>query len=877
MIQRVQAGLGDRYDLIREIGAGGMAIVYLAIDRRHARQVAIKVLRPELAAAIGAERFLREIGVVASFEHPHIASLYDSGESDGLPYYVMPFIEGMSLEALIRRDKQLAIDDVVELTRQIASALDYSHARGIVHRDIKPQNILMSSGQALVADFGIARAIATAGNERLTSTGLAVGSVHYMSPEQASGREDVDHRSDIYSLGCVAYEMLVGEPPFRGRTPQAVMARHSLEPVPDIRIVRSTISLETQEVLKKALAKVPADRFRSASEFATALKLSVDHPPVPPPPPAPWHSRRVATLAGLGIVVGILVVVATTPILRSRDVDPRVVTFNVPPPSGVQFTDDLRDVSAVSPDGRDIAFVGTDSSGMVNLWLQPLAERAAHRIRGTDFGSKAFWSHDGKSIGFFQGRSLAVVDRSGGASRTLVATSSDPQGGSWADNGTILYAPGMQGGIFLTSLSGSTPRQLTTPATARGEIGHVWPHALPGGRTFLYFVKSNVDSVRGVYLGSVDSPRGQRVVASPASAVYSNGYLLYVHDGALVAQRFNVTSGSLAGERMVIADSVATSFEYYGAFTASQNGVLVFAGGHSRDISRLEWRDTTGAFRGTVSAPGVRNPDLSADGRNLAFETYRATLSDIRYVDLATGVSSVLPDENAQALVPVWSPDGASLAFVAEQPGGFAIYRKQINRSDAPKVLFRVPRHPVLSDWSGGDEALILAEQNEAGDYDLVARRFAALDEPVILAAGPGHQAAGRVAPAGNYLAYVSKESGEAQIYAQKFPVTGVRCQVSSDGGVQPVWGARPGELYFLSPNGTLMKAMLDLTRPAPCPASAPRALFPTPIRNPSGARSHFDVSLKDGRFLFNLPSMQDGGAWLSVIVNWLAALPKTQ
>jgi eukaryotic-like serine/threonine-protein kinase len=874
--------LAGRYDIEREIGRGGMAIVYLARDVKRARPVAVKVLRPELTASLGPQRFLREIAITASLVHPNILALYDSDEASGFLYYVMPYVDGPSLGQRVEREVQLPLDDVLAITRQVGAALDYAHARGVIHRDIKPDNILLLGEHVLVADFGLARAISSAASTPLTEKHFVVGTAAYMSPEQCTPGRAVDARSDIYSLGCVVFEMITGMPPFRGATIGATMSHHLTSDPPSLRTERSSCPQALDDVVRRALAKTPADRFRTAGEFVAALshsavrdgKVAAMTAPVVDVPPRRW--RRFGLVA---VVLGLVVIAALAgTALMPRNSVPQVVTFSVPPPTGAQFTDDLRDVSAVSPDGRDIVVVGSDSTGTKSLWLRPLAERAARRIPGTDFGSKPFWSPDGKMIGYFVGRSLAVIDRAGGASRTLVAKTPDPHGGSWSDNGTILYAPSSQSGIFLASLADSTSRRLTTPDTARGEIGHQWPHALPGGRDFLYFVASNIDSVRGIYLGSVDSPRGRRVVGSPASAVYSNGHLLYVHDSTLVAQRFDIAAASLVGDRKVIADSVATSYRYYGAFSASQNGVLVYAAGRSRDISRLEWLDSTGTVRGHASAPGYqRNPDLSANGRYLAFEIYRQSFSDIRYVDLATGVSSVLPDGGTQALVPTWSPDGTALAFIAELPGGWGIYRKYIHRADAPELLLKLPHYAALTDWSARDQTLILAERNDAGDLDLIARKLAALDEPVVLADGLGTQAGGRVSPAGDYLAYDSWESGAPQIYAQRFPATRSRCQVSSDGGMQAVWGARAGELYFLSPNGTLMKAMLDLTQPAPCPLAPPRAMFQTPIRNPAGTRSHFDVSLKDGRMLFNLPSVQDGGAWLNVIVNWLAAVPSPQ
>ena len=269
-LERVNAALAERYRLEREIGRGGMAIVYLAEDRKHQRHVALKILRPEIAVALGGDRFLREIAIAGRLTHPHILPLHDSGEAAGLLYYVMPYVPGESLRDRLDREKQLPFDDALQITREIADALGYAHSLGVVHRDIKPENVLFEAGHAVISDFGIARAIREAGGERLTETGLAVGTPGYMSPEQATG-EQVDGRSDVYSLGCVLYEMLAGEPPYTGPTPHAVMAKQLADPVPAVRRLRDTVPAVVDQALSKALAKVPADRFATAGAFAEAL------------------------------------------------------------------------------------------------------------------------------------------------------------------------------------------------------------------------------------------------------------------------------------------------------------------------------------------------------------------------------------------------------------------------------------------------------------------------------------------------------------------------------------------------------------------------------------------------------------------------------
>src|SRR5574341_2380106 len=312
---RLTAALTDRYTIDRELGAGGMATVYRAHDRKHDRHVALKVLRPELAAVIGADRFLKEIKVTANLQHPHILGLIDSGEVDGLLYSVMPFVEGESLRERLVRETQLPVDDAVRIAREVASALDYAHRHHVIHRDIKPENILLHEGQALVADFGIALAVSAAGGTRMTETGMSLGTPHYMSPEQAMGEREITARSDVYALGAVLYEMLVGEPPFTGPTAQAIVAKVVTETPRPLVPQRHTIPPHVEGAVLRALEKLPADRFSTAAAFSDALAQSTAQtaPPLAPavvraPVSADavrWR-RRAGVVAALAIVLAAL-------------------------------------------------------------------------------------------------------------------------------------------------------------------------------------------------------------------------------------------------------------------------------------------------------------------------------------------------------------------------------------------------------------------------------------------------------------------------------------------------------------------------------------------------------------------------------------------
>jgi serine/threonine-protein kinase len=308
LLQRLRNALADRYAISHMAGAGGIATVFQATDLKQDRHVAIKVLRPDLAAAIGAERFLHEIRLTANLQHPHIVPLFDSGDADPLLYYVMPWVEGESLQERLARERRLPVEEAIRITTEIAHALGHAHAHGVIHRDVKPGNILLSGGQALLADFGIARAVLDAGGEKLTATGLVLGTPSYMSPEQAAGGDAIDGRSDIYSLGCVLYEMLSGDPPFVGSSAQAIVARKFAEPAPTLRTVRDTVPQALERVIQKALARVPADRYATAVAFAQAL---ADPARVAQPPMLRWRTRA-------GIVIGLSVAIAVSAILALR-------------------------------------------------------------------------------------------------------------------------------------------------------------------------------------------------------------------------------------------------------------------------------------------------------------------------------------------------------------------------------------------------------------------------------------------------------------------------------------------------------------------------------------------------------------------------------
>ena len=382
---RLTSALIDRYRLERELGQGGMATVYLAEDLKHGRKVAIKVLHPELSAVIGGDRFLAEIKTTASLQHPHILGLIDSGEADGLLYYVMPFIEGETLRGRLTREKQLPIEDAVRLAKEVASALEFAHKRGIVHRDIKPENILIQDGQALVADFGIALAVQQAGGSRMTQTGMSLGTPAYMSPEQAMGERELGARSDVYALGAMTYEMLTGEPPFTGPNSQAIVAKVLTEQPPPLRPKRPSVPAAVEHAVLVALQKLPADRFGTAKDFADALdgKAGAYAATIITPGARPSGASRLSRPVLLAACALSMIAAGAAGWLLHRTPPAPVNRYSMGlPPSQAMRQGVLGVNLAFSPDGRRFVYIGPGEGGD-QLWLRERDRLDATPLPGT--------------------------------------------------------------------------------------------------------------------------------------------------------------------------------------------------------------------------------------------------------------------------------------------------------------------------------------------------------------------------------------------------------------------------------------------------------------------------------------------------------------
>ncbi|HSB52939.1 MAG TPA: protein kinase, partial [Gemmatimonadales bacterium] len=437
-VASLASALQDRYRIERQLGQGGMATVYLAQDLRNHRKVALKVLRPDLAALLGAERFLLEIETTANLHHPHILPLFDSGQAGDFLYYAMPFVPGESLRDRLTRENQLPIADAVRIATDVADALDYAHRSGVLHRDIKPENILLHDGRALVADFGVALAMKNAGGTRLTETGLSLGTPQYMSPEQSAAERDLDPRTDVYALGAVTYEMLAGEPPFTGNTTQAIIAKRMMETPRPISVLRKAVPPAVEAAVLRALEKLPADRPASAAAYAAALKETGRTAEVVPLPAKAGLRWRTAALVLSGVALSVFAIRGYLGAKASTATAALPTRVTIPLGQDQLLEQDGLPFD-LSADGSEIVYSAA-SEGKSQLYLRPIGSFQGTPIPGTEGARQPFFSPDGAWIGYVANHRLEKVSRDGGAPLVIAEVPDQWFGAAWGRNGTIYFA-----------------------------------------------------------------------------------------------------------------------------------------------------------------------------------------------------------------------------------------------------------------------------------------------------------------------------------------------------------------------------------------------------------------------------------------------------
>jgi Tol biopolymer transport system component len=868
-MERINQALSGRYRVERELGEGGMATVYLAHDERHDRKVALKVLKPELAAVMGGERFLTEIRTTANLQHPHILPLFDSGEADGVLFYVMPFVKGESLRAKLDRDKQLSVDDAVRIAKAVAGALDHAHRQGVIHRDIKPANILLQDGQPMVADFGIALAVSAAGGGRLTETGLSLGTPFYMSPEQATADRDPGPQSDVYSLACVLYEMIAGDPPHTGSSAQAVLARILTDRPRDLTELRDTVPGHVAAAVARGLAKVPADRFGSAAAFAAALDdLNFTYSPSPvtsrvaaapaameatPASPAPGGRMAwsVAALAVLAAVWGWLRPAAEAPF-----------------PSAVRVESVLEEPTggsgrrvAVSRDGRWFAY----ATATAQLRVRRSDQSEWRDLPGTDGALQPTFSPEGDWLAFTGRSGLQKTPVEGGP-----VLSQFERGGvnpHWSADGFIYFTGVVPDGAGVVRVpdSGGTPELLVEDAYAR------YASPLPDGSALLYTHFEGLESSE-VRLLDLASGEVRTLLTPGANADYVEpGYIVYGHGAQTVmAVPFDLGTREITGPEGPVLPGVSVYSGGATQFTVSTNGTAVYLpGGLGSSPMRLALVDLRGEVEELplTASPERWTPRFSPDGRYIAFDDG----GQIHVFDQQLGTNAPLTFELGD-IYPIWTPDGASITYSKQE----SIRLVAADASGTPEVLLEsgdlgsVFPHA----WTSDGAMLVLrnAVGGATGDLHVLDTSTSSLT-PYLQ--GEWNELAASLSPGGRWLAYGSDESGQSEVYVRSFPQPGARFQVSSGGGAEPVWSPDGETLYYRQ--GDRLVAASVTVEPDFRVVGRETALTGLSEMVAQDFSASYDIHPDGDRFVFFMGEMGEGradpNASLVVVTNWFTEL----
>jgi serine/threonine protein kinase len=877
------------YEIVSPLGAGGMGEVYRARDTKLNRDVALKVLPESLAHdAERMARFEREAQVLASLNHPNIAAIYGLEESGPTRALVMELVEGQTLSEVVGARRAVPLQDALPIARQIADALEYAHERGIIHRDLKPANIKITpEGIVKVLDFGLAKALdldasSSASNisnsptltAAATQAGVIMGTAAYMSPEQARGKA-ADRRADIWSFGCVLYEMLSGKRLFEGETVSDTLAG-VLKSDPDWNTLPTGTPPHIQELIRRCLVKDPKQRLRDIGEARIAIEEAIsgvgaDGVRTVPEiregaPRAPLRRALPWAVAGM-LAVALIAIVFLWKLAAPAPQESPVFAY-IPPPPNTTFRDFGFGAGpvVVSPDGKQLAFSATDENGVTKLYVRPLASNEAKAISGTEDAASPFWSPDGGSLGFLADEKLKTVNLANGNVQVLTdaTVTTCASGGAWSPSGTILFTPhGCEGPLNKISASGGNP----SPATKleSGEFSHMSPAFLPDGRHFLY-VSSSTDSSRSIWMGSLESSEQKLILKDANSPQFASGHLFSIRDNRVFAQPFDPGTGKLTGQATVLADAQS--------YSVSGNGVLAYQGGTLK--GRLEWFDRSGNPLGSVGPAAVYNSvRISPDGTRILAEVGdpQSNLTDLWSYPASGGPGTRLTFGPGEKEFAVWSPDGKYIAYSCNPDGKLGFCRKPANGSGAEETLITPGSgisEPIVVDWSPDGRYLSLnykvikASRTEVAVLPLAGDR-----KPFQVAPVNADQYAGNFSPDGRWLAYFSYESGRPEVYVVPFPGPGGKFQISQNGGWDIQWDKK-GQLYFLSVGNRLMQADLAASGGS-VQVKALHSLFQLSL--PTFADPFFDVSADGSRFLVVTSADPNASRSIGLLLDWQSKL----
>ena len=877
------------YEILAPLGAGGMGEVYKARDTRLDRSVAIKVLPHEFRADPDRRaRFEREARAVAALSHPDILAIHDFGTDAGTVYAVMELLEGQTLRDVLARGA-VPVRKAVEYGAQIATGLAAAHDKGIVHRDLKPENVFVTAdGRVKILDFGLAKsdaatfagATADAAPTVLpTDPGTVLGTVGYLAPEQARGQA-ADQRSDIFALGCVLYEMLAGQRAFTRDTAPETLAAIIREDPPPLATDARPLPPSVERVVLHCLEKRPEDRFQSARDLAFALQALSSGETTSGARAAAAAVGAARRGRGVRLVLAVLLMAAAAAAgaMLHRALAPATsptafTRFPILAPKNVSINVGGR--VSVSPDGRTILFAAFQPGRRPQIWRHRLDEREARPLPDSEYGTRPFWSFDGSSIGFFSfdGKLKTTSAAGGHATPVCDASGTEGIGGTWNQDDIILFSTSTTGGLQRVSIHGGQPSIVTRPNAARGEKAHLWPQFLPDGRHFLYTAlisAANGPPEHRVFVDSLDKPSPKPLELSIDSyvAFAPEGYLVFVREGILMAQRFNVTELRLEGEPMEVASGGRNAST---AFAASRDTAVFLTGSRTTDLA---WLDRVGRPTSKAIAGGDWGwPSLSpADERRIAIDQVdRRTGNRTLFLLDERGIkyprtSGDLDDSDA-----VWSWNGRRVAFGHEI--GRALQDIAADGESGVRTL-QPPGEPdsfYPTDWSADNRIAYAGYGAKTmADIWLVTATDASKPEAFEVTRYYEHQA--RFSPDGRWVAYASDRSETPEVYVKAARPGQSWTQVTTSGGAQPMWAKKGTELLYLAPDNTLMAVPMHLG--AEVSFGQPQRLFKLTIEESNfyNVRNHYAVTSDGQRILVNSVTDAQG---LEVLLNWKSLLKK--
>jgi serine/threonine-protein kinase len=861
-LDRLNDALAGRYTIERELGAGGMATVYLAHDVKHDRHVALKVLKPELAAVLGAERFVVEIKTTAALQHPHILPLFDSGTADNFLFYVMPFIEGETLRDKLNRETQLGVDEAVRIAREVLDALQYAHEHGIVHRDVKPENILLHGGHAMVADFGIALAVSAAAGGRMTETGLSLGTPHYMSPEQATAEKEITARSDVYSLGSVLYEMLTGNPPFTGAAAQQIIMKIITTPAEPVTVHRKSVPQNIAAAVAKSLEKLPADRFESARAFSEALGNQAFRTQTEAGAWAPAvgsrRQRALVPAVALGaLALGFILANAWQP-ARTPPRNAGRFVLSAPPSAPLNPTPNSIDV-AISPDGKLVAYVAGPARG---LYVRTVDSLNGTMLVGSDGATSPAFSPDSKSIAFYSEGQMRKVPARGGPVIPLAAV---PvlQGISWGTNDTIV-AGVLHGSLLAVPAGGGTAIELTKADTTAGNarVTHRWPEVLPGNRGVIYTTQSGEGGT--FHLAVFDRKTGRermldQVGSSPRWS--PTGHVIYSAEDALWALPFDPVRLQATGAPVLVLVGVAAKSSGSSSFSiARDEGSLVFSTANVGARS-MAWIDSVGRSASLEGAlpNSYRDPRFSPDGNVLAL----VSGGHVFTYDIRRATLTQLTRDSAANYGPVWTPDGRNIVYTTTRGGGHQLYMRRADGSGTDQPLAKAaPDHVDLrANAFTRDGARLLITHVPATVQcwiSVLTMKDGKVTDSADLVKNTGCNDFPALSPDERWVAYTASDVGLTRpaVMVERFPEGGARQQLSDGEGRFPMW-SRDGRTVYYEAGDSVMA--VPVRSGASLELSRPRLLFRASIFQATAGVRPLDVG-RDGRFAVVLTGAPQAG-----------------